>query len=86
MCDQYFVIGKQIIDEAMRLIRSSLPLSKEIRICSCAMSAGLQELIKNTHNNKPLGMFRLVFIVDDKPEIVLVNADYVAKKHRLENV
>jgi len=86
MCDHYFVIGKRIIDEAMRLIRSSLPLSKDIRICSCTMREGLQKLIKNTHNNSRLGMFRLVFSVDGKPKVVLVNADYVIKKHCLQNV
>lgn len=86
MCDHHFQIGKLIIDEAMRLIRSSFPSQKEITICKCTISAALQKLTNNNRQGKSFGMFRLVFIIDGQPEIVLVNADYVIKKHRLKHV
>lgn len=86
MCDHHFQIGKLIMDEAMRLIRSSFPSQKEITICKCTISAGLQKLTNNSRQAKPLGMFRMVFIIDGQPKIVLVNADYVIKQHRLKHV
>ncbi len=86
MLDHHFIIGKQIIDEAVRLIRSSLPTDKEIRISKCTISTGIQQLMNQLYHKQPLGVVRLVFMVDEEPIIVLVNADYMIKKHHLKNV
>ncbi|MES2134511.1 MAG: hypothetical protein V4506_19345 [Bacteroidota bacterium] len=87
MRSTHFIIGKQIVDEAMWLVKSGLTdTTSDIRVCKCVMSTVLQKIIHDFEHNKPLGMIRIDFVVNKSHKAVLVNADYALRNHKLSNV
>lgn len=79
-------IGKQLVDEAMRLIHSTASAGCNIQVCKCAMSAAIQKVITEYKDNKPSGMVRFVYLVNKEPRTILVNADYIYNIYRVNHV
>lgn len=78
------IISTRLVDEAMRLVRTSH--ATEIRVCRCAMSGAIQRVINDFKHNRPAGMVRFDFLVDGKQRSVLLNAGYIIQQYRINHV
>lgn len=78
------IIGKRLVDEAMRLVNTG-PVA-EIRVCKCAMSGAIQRVIDDFKYNRPAGMVRFDFLVDGCQRSVLLNAGYIIEHYRATHV
>lgn len=87
MCSAHIHIGKQLVDEAMRLVSSYGALSSsDIRVCKCAMSAAIQRVINDFKQGRLGGMVRFDFLVDGRKRSVLINAGYIIQIYKLSHV
>lgn len=78
------IIGKRLVDEAMRMVRTSQVT--DIRVCRCAMSGAIQRVINDFKHNRPAGMVRFDFLVDGQQRSVLLNAGYIIQQYRTNHV
>ena len=87
MCSAHIHIGKQLVDEAMRLVNSHGVLGpSNIRVCKCAMSAAIQRVINDFKQDRQAGMVRFDFLVDGRQRSVLINAGYIIQTYKLSHV
>lgn len=87
MCSAHIHIGKQLVDEAMRLVSSYGALgSSDVRVCKCAMSAAIQRVINDFKQGRLAGMVRFDFLVDGRQRSVLINAGYIIQSYKLSHV
>lgn len=78
------IIGKRLVDEAMRLVNAQ-PVT-EILVSKCAMSAAIQRVIHDFKHNCHAGMIRFDFLVDGHQRSVLINAAYIIQHGRTHHV
>lgn len=79
-----YVIGKRLVDEAMRLVNTWQ--ATEIRVCKCAMSGAIQCVINDFKHNRPAGMVRFDFLVDGHQKSVLLNVGYIIQHYKTTHV
>lgn len=78
------IIGKRLVDEAMRLVNTKQ--ATDIRVCKCAMSGAIQRVMNDFKHNRPAGMVRFDFLVDGHHRSVLLNAGYIIQHYRANHV
>lgn len=78
------IIGKRLVDEAMRLVNPKQ--DSDIRVCKCAMSGAIQRMINDFKHNRPAGMLRFDFLVDGQHRSVLLNAGYIIQHYKASHV
>lgn len=77
------MISKLIVDEAMKIVLSTINGRKNITICRCSMSQSLNKVKTSLSHQKTIGTIRFVFLVDEHPILILLNADYVIKQSKI---
>lgn len=75
-------IGKIIVDEAMKIALSTISNKNEITICRCSMHQALSKINSAMSSNTAVGFVRFVFVLDEKPLLVLLNADGIVNKYK----
>jgi hypothetical protein len=78
------IIGKRLVDEAMRLVNAKQVT--DIRVCKCAMSGSIQRVLNDFKHNRPAGMVRFDFLVDGEHRSVLLNAGYIIQHYKATHV